>query len=129
VEKKSVKRGDVVSLVSTPPTVAKEFTAQILVLNHPSVMAKGYTPVFHVHTAQMACTITEIIKQIDPKTGATVKENPDFIKTGDAAIIKVKPTKPMVIETQKDFPQLARFAVRDMGQTVAAGVCLEIVKA
>jgi elongation factor 1-alpha len=129
VEKKSIKRGDVVSHVNTPPTIAKEFTAQILVMNHPSVIAKGYTPVFHVHTAQMACTITEIVKQIDPRSGATVKEHPDFIKTGDAAIVKVKPTKPLVIETQKDFPQLARFAIRDMGQTVAAGVCLEVVKA
>ena len=129
VDKKSIKRGDVIGHPNNPPTVAKEFTAQILVLNHPSVMAKGYTPVFHIHTAQVACTVTEIVKQIDPKTGAVVKENPDYIKTGDAAIIKVKPTKPLVIESQKDFPQLARFAVRDMGQTVAAGVCLEVVKA
>lgn len=127
VDKKQVKRGDVLSHESTAPKLAKEFTAQILVLNHPSVISKGYTPVFHVHTAQVACTITEIVKQIDPKTGGTLKENPDYIKTGDAAIIKCKPTRPLIIETQKEFPQLARFAIRDMGQTVAAGVCLEKV--
>ena len=127
VDKKQVKRGDVLSHESTAPKLVKEFTAQILVLNHPSVISKGYTPVFHVHTAQVACTITEIVKQIDPKTGGTLKENPDYIKTGDAAIIKCKPTRPLIIETQKEFPQLARFAVRDMGQTVAAGVCLEKV--
>jgi len=129
VTKKDIKRGDVVSRTDTPPKPVKEFTAQILVLNHPSVLTKGYTPVFHVHTAQVACTITEIVKQIDPKTGGTLKENPDFVKTGDAAIIKVKPTKPLVIEKQADFPELARFAVRDMGMTVAAGICLETVPA
>jgi len=127
VTKNDIKRGDVVSRADTPPKPVKEFTAQILVLNHPSVMTKGYTPVFHIHTAQVACTITEIVKQIDPKTGAVVKENPDFIKTGDAAIIKVKPTKPLIIEKQSEFPELARFAVRDMGMTVAAGICLDTV--
>jgi len=129
VTKKDIKRGDVVSRTDTPPKPVKEFTAQIIVLNHPSVLTKGYTPVFHVHTAQVACTITEIVKQIDPKTGGTVKEHPDFIKTGDAAIIKVRPTKPLVIEKQSEFPELARFAVRDMGMTVAAGICLDTVPA
>lgn len=129
VGKADIKRGDVAGLESNPPTVAKEFTAQIIVLHHPNVVTKGYTPVFHCHTAQIACKISEIPKKIDPKTGAVIKENPDFIKTGDAAIIKCVPTKPMVIENSKDFPELARFAIRDMGQTVAAGVCLEVTPA
>jgi len=129
VDKKSIKRGDVISHINTPAPVVKEFTAQIIVLNHPSVISKGYTPVFHIHTAQVACTITEIAKKIDPKTGAVVQENPDYIKTGDAAIVKVKPTKPLCIEKQSDFPELARFAIRDMGMTVAAGICIDTVKA
>jgi elongation factor 1-alpha len=85
--------------------------------------------VFHCHTASVACRIEEIIAKIDPKTGAVIQEHPDFIKTGDAAKIRVVPTKPMVIEKQSDFPELARFAIRDMGMTVAAGICLDVVKA
>jgi elongation factor 1-alpha len=127
VGKKDIKRGDVACHPDKLAKPVKEFTAQIIVLNHPSVISKGYTPVFHVHTAQVACTITEITKKLDPKTGATVQENPDYIKTGDAAVIKVKPTKPVVIEKQSDMPELARFAIRDMGQTVAAGICLDVV--
>jgi elongation factor 1-alpha len=129
VNKTDIKRGDVVGHATNPPKVAKEFTAQIIVLHHPNVITKGYTPVFHCHTSQVACKVTEIVKKIDPKSGATLQENPDFIKTGDAAIIKCVPSKPFVIETSKDFPELARFAVRDMGQTIAAGVCLEVVAA
>ncbi|TRZ55445.1 translation elongation factor EF-1 subunit alpha [archaeon] len=129
IGKTDVKRGDVAGPVNNPPTVAKEFTAQIIVLNHPSVMTKGYTPVFHAHTAQVACKVVEILRKIDPKTGAVLQENPDFIKTGDAAVIKCVPQKPFVIESNKNFPELARFAVRDMGQTIAAGVCLEVVPA
>ena len=122
-----VKRGDVAGLSSSPPTVAKEFTAQIVVLNHPTVITVGYTPVFHAHTAQVACRFDKILKQLDPKTGQLLKENPDFIKTGDAAVVKCVPIQPFVIETSKDFPPLGRFAIRDMGQTVAAGMVLEVV--
>lgn len=129
VDKKELGRGTVVGPASNPPSVVKEFTAQVVILNHPSVITKGYTPVFHAHTASVACTIEEIIAKIDPRTGAVVAEHPDFIKAGDAAKIRVRPLKPMVMEKQSEYPELARFAIRDMGQTVAAGVVLEIVKA
>jgi len=128
VDKKDVKRGDVVGPVNNPPTVAQEFTAQIVVINHPTAIATGYTPVFHIHTAQVAATITEIAEKKDPKTGQTLQKNPEFIKNGDVAIVKVRPTKPVVVEKYSEFPQLGRFAIRDMGQTVAAGVILDVVK-
>lgn len=127
VDKKDVKKGDVVGLASSPPTVCSEFTAQIVVINHPTAIAPGYTPVFHIHTAQIAATVTEIMEKKDPKTGQTLQKNPEFIKNGDVAIIKVKPTRPIVIEKFADFPPLGRFAIRDMGQTVAAGVVLDVV--
>jgi len=129
VDKSQIKKGDVVGHPDNPPSVVSEFTAQIIVLNHPTVITAGYTPVFHAHTAAVACTIEEIVAKIDPKTGQVAQEKPDFIKTGDAARIKVKPLKPFVIEKQSDFPQMARFAIRDMGMTVAAGIVLDIVKA
>lgn len=129
VSKKDIRRGDVAGPVDNPPTVAKAFKAQIMVLDHPSVITKGYTPVFHVYTAQVACRFDEIEKKLDPKTGEVKEENPDFIKTGDAAIVKLVPTRPMVIEPSKEIPHLGRFAIRDMGQTVAAGVCLEVEEA
>ncbi|MCD6402811.1 MAG: translation elongation factor EF-1 subunit alpha, partial [Candidatus Aenigmarchaeota archaeon] len=129
VSKKDIKRGDVAGHPDNPPTVAKEFTAQIIVLQHPTVITAGYTPVFHCHTAAVACRIDKILAKLDPKTGQVVQENPDYIKTGDAARIVAVPTKPMVIEKQSEFPPLARFAIRDMGMTVAAGVVLDVVKA
>jgi len=129
VAKNDIRRGDVAGPTNDPPTVAKAFTAQIMVLNHPSVITKGYTPVFHCYTAQVACRFEEIQKKLDPRTGQVKEENPDFIKTGDAAIVKIVPTRPMVIEPSKKIPQLGRFAIRDMGQTVAAGVCLEVEEA
>tara|TARA_Y100000310_G_scaffold177766_1_gene177767 strand:+ start:442 stop:1728 length:1287 start_codon:yes stop_codon:yes gene_type:complete len=128
IGKKDIARGDVLGHPDNPPTVATEFTAQMVVLNHPTVISAGYTPVFHVHTAQVACQVIKIEKKLDPATGQTKEENPDFIKNGDAAIVKIKPMQPLVIEIQKEIPQMSRFAIRDSGTTVAAGMCIDLVK-
>ncbi len=126
--KKDIAKGDVIGPSDNVPNVATEFTAQIVVLNHPSVITVGYTPVFHIHTAQVACQIVKIDRKLNPATGEVLQENPDFIKNGDAAIVTIKPVQAMVIETQKEFPQLSRFAIRDSGQTVAAGMCISLTK-
>ncbi len=126
IGKNDIRRGDVCGPADVPPTVADEFTAQIVVLHHPSALTVGYTPVFHAHTAQVACMFTELVKKLDPRTGQVKEENPTFLKTGDAAIVKIKPTRPMVIENVKEIPQLGRFAIRDMGSTIAAGMVIGI---
>jgi len=126
IGKTDIRRGDVCGPADVPPTVADEFVAQIVVLHHPSALTVGYTPVFHAHTAQVACTFIELQKKLDPRTGQVKEENPTFLKTGDAAIVKIKPTRPMVIEKVKEIPQLGRFAIRDMGSTIAAGMVIDI---
>ncbi len=126
--KKDIARGDVIGHSDTPPTVVTEFTAQMVILNHPTVVTVGYTPVFHIHTAQVACQVLAIEKKLNPTTGEVLQENPDFIKNGDAAIVRLKPVQPLVIEKQSEIPQMARFAIRDSGTTVAAGMCVDLVK-
>ena len=129
VGKNDIRRGDVAGHVSDAPTVAKEFTAQVVVLQHPGVITVGYTPVFHCHTSQTACTFLELTSKLDPATGQPQEGTPDFLKTGDAAIVQIKPTKPMVMEEAQKIPPMGRFAIRDMGQTVAAGLCLKVTSA
>lgn len=128
IDKKQIKRGDVVGPVASPPTAANEFKAQIIVIFHPTALAPGYTPVLHAHTAQVAATITEFVAKIDPRSGQTVEENPKFLKSGDSAIVKIRPVRPLCIETFKEFPELGRFALRDMGTTIAAGVVQEVTE-
>jgi elongation factor 1-alpha len=128
VAKTDIHRGDVAGPPANPPTVAKEFIGQIIVIYHPTAVAAGYTPVLHYHTGQVACRFTELIRKIDPRTGQTTEEKPSFLKTGDAAQVRMEPLHPIAVETYIDFPELGRFAVRDMGTTVAAGVIKEITK-
>ncbi|MBT5023180.1 translation elongation factor EF-1 subunit alpha [Candidatus Woesearchaeota archaeon] len=126
--KKDIARGDVIGPADNVPTIASEFTAQIVVLNHPSVITVGYTPVFHIHTAQIACRVTAINKKLNPTTGEVLEENPDFIRNGDAAIVTLKPVQSLCIERQKEIPQMSRFAIRDSGSTVSAGMCIDLVE-
>jgi len=129
LEKTDVKRGDVFGTPNNPPTVASAVIARIFVIYHPTSIAVGYTPVMHIHTATGPVKFEEIQKKLDPRTGSTIEENPKFIKQGDAAIVKLRPIKPMIIEKYSDFPGLGRFAIRDMGRTIAAGVVLDVIKA
>jgi len=128
IAKTDIRRGDVCGHVNNPPTVAREFIGQIIVIYHPTAIAAGYTPVLHYHTGQMACRFTELIRKIDPRTGQVVEEKPSFLKTGDAALVRMEPLRPIAIETYSEFSELGRFAVRDMGTTIAAGIVKEITK-
>ncbi len=131
VGKNDISRGDVACHPDEPATVVTPkdtFVAQIVVLQHPSAITVGYTPVFHCHTAQVACKFEELLEKIDPATGEVIEENPDFLRTGEAGKVRVRPTKPMVVEEVQEIPQLGRFAIRDMGQTVAAGMCIKVEK-
>ena len=67
VDKKSIKRGDMIGPASNPPTVAKEFEAQIIVIHHPTAMAPGYTPVLHAHTAQVGQHFQNLLPRLTPR--------------------------------------------------------------
>ena len=127
---KDVRRGYVASdSKNSPAREAASFTAQVIVMNHPGQIAAGYTPVLDCHTAHIACKFAEITEKIDRRTGKTLEEDPRFIKSGDAAIVKMLPQKPLCVESFQEFPPLGRFAVRDMKQTVAVGVIKTVEKA
>ncbi|XP_058733792.1 elongation factor 1-alpha-like [Vicia villosa] len=70
----------------------------------------------------------ELVTKIDKRSGKEIEKEPKFLKNGDADIIKMLPTKPMVVETFSEYPPLGRFAVRDMRQIVAVGVIKAVEK-
>merc|ERR1712240_730334 len=123
VSVKDIKRGNVASDSKNKPACGvADFTAQVIVLNHPGQVSNGYSPVLDCHTAHIAGKFAEIKEKVDRRTGKSTEDNPKFIKSGDAAIVLLTPSKPMCVEPFSEFPPLGRFAVRDMRQTVAVGV-------
>ncbi|KAJ2372790.1 translation elongation factor EF-1 alpha, partial [Coemansia sp. RSA 2603] len=124
-----IRRGNVCSdSKNDPAKAAASFTAQVIVMNHPGQISAGYAPVLDCHTAHIACKFQELIEKIDRRTGKVTETNPKFVKSGDAAIVKMIPSKPMCVESFTTFPPLGRFAVRDMRQTVAVGVIKSVEK-
>merc|ERR1712213_74580 len=111
-----------------PATGVSDFTAQVIVLNHPGQVSNGYSPVLDCHTAHIACKFAEILEKVDRRTGKSTEDAPKFIKSGDAAIVKMLPSKPMCVEPFANYAPLGRFAVRDMRQTVAVGVIKSVEK-
>jgi elongation factor 1-alpha len=126
---KDVKRGFVCgNTKNDPPKGCDFFTAQVIVLNHPGQIGNGYAPVLDCHTSHIACKFQEIESKIDRRSGKELEKEPKAIKTGDAAIVKMVPQKPMCVESFTEYPPLGRFAVRDMRQTVAVGVIKSVEK-
>jgi elongation factor 1-alpha len=128
IGKNDVHRGDVAGNAANPPTVASEFIGQIIVVYHPTAIAAGYTPVMHAHTATTSATFTELLQKIDARSGQVTQEKPDFLKTGDAALVKIRPLQALAVEAYAEIPQLGRFAIRDMGSTIAVGVIKQITQ-
>ena len=122
-------RGDCLGHPKDPPTVITpkgKWTGQIIVIWHPTALAQGYTPVVHAHTAQVAAKFSSLLKKLDQKTGAVIEDSPKFLKKNESAIVELQPIKKMCLEKYNDFPEMGRFAVRDMGRTVAVGIVKDI---
>merc|ERR1712063_98539 len=129
VSVKEIKRGMVASDSKNDPAKgAENFVAQVIILNHPGEIHAGYQPVLDCHTAHVACKFAEIQQKIDRRSGKVLEESPKMVKSGDAAMIELVPSKPMVVEAFTEYAPLGRFAVRDMRQTVAVGVIKKVNK-
>lgn len=129
VSVKDIRRGNVCgNTKADPPKEAADFTAQVIVLNHPGQISNGYAPVLDCHTSHIACKFADIESKIDRRSGKELEKSPKAIKSGDAAIVKMIPQKPMCVEVFNDYPPLGRFAVRDMRQTVAVGIIKAVNK-
>merc|ERR1712159_975979 len=119
---KQIARGNVASDAKKEPAQpVRRFLAQVIVLKHKQIKS-GYTPVLDCHTAHIACKFNTVLSKLDARTGKVAKLLPASVKTGDAAMVALTPTKPMCLEAYSDFAPLGRFAVRDMRHTVAVGI-------
>lgn len=129
VSVKEIRRGNVCGdSKNDPPKASESFNATVIVLNHPGQISAGYSPVLDCHTAHIACRFDELLEKNDRRSGKKIEDAPKFLKSGDAALVKFIPSKPMCVEAFTDYPPLGRFAVRDMRQTVAVGVIKSVVK-
>lgn len=113
IEKEDVERGQVIAKTGsiTPHT---EFESEVYVLTKEeggrhTPFFKGYKPQFYIRT-------TDVTGEVE------LKEGQEMVMPGDTATFKVKLIAPVAMEEQM------RFAIREGGKTVGAGVVTKVVK-
>ena len=113
VKKEDVHRGQVLSKKGTV-TPHTEFESEVYVLSKDeggrhTPFFKGYKPQFYIRT-------TDVTGSIE------LPEGTEMVMPGDTAKFKVQLVSPVALEEQQ------RFAVREGGKTVGAGVVTKVIK-
>lgn len=111
-----------------PPVEIASFTAQMIICNHPGKIHAGYEPYFYCHSAHIPCCFEKLVQRIDRRHGKKVFENPEWIQKDDAAVVIIKPLKPIIVEAFRDCSDLGSFIIRDNCQTIAVGIIRAIEK-
>ncbi|XP_076448207.1 eukaryotic peptide chain release factor GTP-binding subunit ERF3A-like [Babylonia areolata] len=128
VEEEDVSPGFVLCSPENLCHTGRVFDAQIVIMEHKSIICAGYSCMLHIHTCGEEVTIKNLICLIDKKTGEKTVVKPRFIKQDQVGVVRFEVNAGMIcLETFKDFPQMGRFTLRDEGKTIAIGKVLKIV--
>ncbi|KAG8196068.1 hypothetical protein JTE90_007808 [Oedothorax gibbosus] len=128
VEEEEVSSGFVLCDFVSPCRTGRIFDAQVVILEHKSIICSGYSAVLHIHAAIEEVAVKAIICLIDKKTGEKGKTRPRFVKQDQIAIMRLECAGVICLETFKDFPQMGRFTLRDEGRTIAIGKVLRLIE-
>ncbi|XP_043568049.1 eukaryotic peptide chain release factor GTP-binding subunit ERF3A [Chiloscyllium plagiosum] len=105
----------------------RTFDAQIVIIEHKSIICPGYNAVLHIHTCIEEVQIAALICLVDKKSGEKSKTRPRFVKQDQVCIARLRTAGTICLETFKDFPQMGRFTLRDEGKTIAIGKVLKLI--
>lgn len=128
VEEEEVSSGFVLCDAMNPCRTGKVFDAQVVILEHKSIICPGYSAVLHIHASIEEVSVKALICLIDKKTGDKSKTRPRFVKQDQVAIMRMECAGVICLEPFKEFPQMGRFTLRDEGKTIAIGKVLRMVE-
>lgn len=116
-----IKPGHVFSDAKNEPCeIAEAAKAKIVVVEHPKGIKPGYCPVMDLGTHHVPCQITKFFSKRMPGVKEEI-QSPDVVSKGENVTCIIHPMKQVVMETLKECPSLARFALRDGGRIVGIG--------
>lgn len=128
IEEEDVSPGFVLCDAATPIHTGRIFDAQLVILEHKSIICAGYSAVMHIHCAAEEVTVKALICLVDKKTGEKSKTRPRFVKQDQVAIMRIECAGVICLEPFKLFPQMGRFTLRDENKTIAIGKVLKLIE-
>ncbi|EDW71261.1 eukaryotic peptide chain release factor GTP-binding subunit ERF3A isoform X1 [Drosophila virilis] len=128
IEEEDVSPGFVLCDAANPIKTGKIFDAQVVILEHKSIICAGYSAVMHIHCAAEEVTVKALICLVDKKSGEKSKTRPRFVKQDQVAIMRIECYGMICLEQFKLFPQMGRFTLRDENKTIAIGKVLKVIE-
>ncbi|XP_063533921.1 eukaryotic peptide chain release factor GTP-binding subunit ERF3A isoform X3 [Cydia strobilella] len=128
IEEEDVSPGFVLCDITEPITTGRVFDAQVVILEHKSIICAGYSAVMHIHCAAEEVTVKALICLVDKKTGDKSKTRPRFVKQDQVAIMRIECAGIICLEPFKNFAQMGRFTLRDENKTIAIGKVLKVIE-
>lgn len=128
IEEEDVSPGFVLCDPTNPIRTGRIFDAQVVILEHKSIICAGYSAVMHIHCVAEEVTVKALICLVDKKTGEKSKTRPRFVKQDQVAIMRIECAGIICLEQFKLFPQMGRFTLRDEGKTIAIGKVLKVIE-
>ncbi|XP_055298244.1 eukaryotic peptide chain release factor GTP-binding subunit ERF3A isoform X2 [Sitodiplosis mosellana] len=128
IEEEDVSPGFVLCDSTNPIKVGRKFDAQLVILEHKSIICAGYSAVMHIHCAAEEITVAALLCLVDKKTGEKSKTRPRFVKQDQVAIMRIECSGLICLEEFKRFPQMGRFTLRDENKTIAIGKVLRVIE-
>jgi len=127
-EEDEVVPGFILCEPSTLCSRGRLFDAQVVIMEHKSIICAGYKAILHIHNAVEEVSLVGLIATIDRKTGEKSKQRPRFIKQDSVAVARFRTENVICLETFANFAAMGRFTLRDEGRTIAIGKVLTIIK-
>lgn len=128
VEEEDISSGFVLCDPNNTCKTGRIFDAQVVILEHRSIICAGYSAVCHIHTVAEEVSVKALICLVDKKTNEKSKVRPRFVKQDQIAIMRLEAAGVICMEPFKDFPQMGRFTLRDEGRTIAIGKVLKVIE-
>ena len=113
LKKEDITRGQVLAIPGSV-TPHSEFEAEVYILKKEE--GGRHTPFFTGYKPQFYVRTTDVTGEV------TLAEGVEMVMPGDTVTFKVKLVAPVALEDQ------TRFAIREGGKTVGAGVVTKVVK-
>jgi elongation factor 1 alpha-like protein len=118
--------GQVLCWPSHPVREVVKFKAQLAVfggLDMPIVPGQQFT--FHAHNVEVPANVTRLLRTLD-RDGHTAAVKPRCLVGNSVAVVRVRLTRPVCLDTYAEHRRLGRFLLRYSGRTVAAGMVLKV---